>query len=319
MRRRLWLFLALSVAVCVTAPAGFAAEPAPKPFAEPAGGWPKSPATGAISKAAVEGANDPNAWFHLAVPKDYSPEKEWPLMVVLHGGPAGNGPDDVTTFFRAGLTAKGVISVYPNALRRELLAWNYPDEMVYVVKVVMQVARTYRVDPCRLYLVGVSMGGGGTWCQGAVCKDVWAALGPISGWYAPTPKPDVKLLAGLPIYIMHGDQDVSVPASRSRLAVKDLESIGRKVTVFESMPDAAAMQKAGDCIYREIKGADHNCLLPWAERGAPELGRMIAWLLARKRPRPADLDAASAQIAAWGRQFHWSPTGGPFGTYAKWK
>ena len=307
-----WTALTLAAA-CSMLVAAAPAEPA-KPFAEPAGGWPKSPATGAISKVALEGADDANAWFHLAVPKEYSPDKAWPLMVVLHGGPGG-GPDDVTTFFRGGLTARGVISVYPNALRRELLAWNYPDEMIYVIKAVLQVSRTYRVDPSRLYLSGISMGGGGAWVHAAVCGDFWAAVGPIAGWYAANPKPDAKLLKGMPLYIMPGDKDASVTVERSRLAVKDLEAIGRKVTVFKEMPDAEAMKKAGDCIYREIQGADHACLLPWAERGAPELGRMVAWIIAQKRARPADLAATEQAVAAWGKHFHWSAKGGPFGGY----
>jgi predicted esterase len=287
-----------------------------KYFTPSEGGWSKDVETGFRKKVVLAGAEGKSlakrAWFHLAVPKSYDPNKAYPLMIILHGGPRG-GPGQIVGFFRGGLTRQGVIQAYPNALVKQLLDWNYPHSGAYLLQIVRQVAREYRIDPRRLYLVGVSMGGGGTWVQGALGKDVWAAIGPISGWYGASQSPPVKLLDDMPIYCMHGTKDRAVPASRSRYAFASLKKIGRNVTILKERPEAENLK--GSAIYREIQGAGHNCFLPWKKRGAPELGRMVSWLLAQKRDKPADLDKALKLISAHGKRFGWTPKGSPVGSY----
>jgi predicted peptidase len=284
----------------------------PADFGPPPGGRPAGAPTGAIDQVLLTGVDHPRAWFHLAVPAAYTPEKTWPLMLVLHGGPSG-GADDIISFFRAGLMAKGVISIYPQALEPRLLAWNYPHESARLLAVIRQVARTYRIDPCRIYLVGVSMGGGGTWANGAVLHDVWAGIGPIAGWYGPTPTPPSAGLAGLPIYCLHGQNDQAVPAARSQMALDEMRKLGHQVRVVEKPEDFTAIGEE-TMVYRVVPGGQHNVLLPWREQGAQELGRMIGWLLVKKRSTPADLPAAEKALAEWGRQFGWQP-GGALGTY----
>lgn len=287
-----------------------------KYFTAPEGGWRSDVKTGFRKKVVLAGAEGKSlarrAWFHLAVPKGYDPNKAYPLMIVLHGGPRG-GPGQVVGFFRDGLTQRGVIQAYPNALVKQLLDWNYPHSGAYLLQIVRQLAKEYRIDPRRLYLVGVSMGGGGTWVQGALGKDVWAALGPISGWYGASQSPSVKLLKDMPIYCMHGLKDRAVPASRSRYAFESLKKLGRDVTILKDRPKAKDLK--GSAIYREIQNAGHNCFLPWKKSGAPELGRMVSWLLAQKRKKPADLDKGLKLITAHGKRFGWTPKGSPVGSY----
>ncbi|MFP4054717.1 MAG: hypothetical protein ACLFV7_12720 [Phycisphaerae bacterium] len=287
-----------------------------KYFSAPEGGWKKDVETGWRKKVPLSGLEKSKygkvAWFHLAVPKDYTPEKKWPLMVLLHGGPGGK-PDDIVGFFRGGLLERGVIQVYPNAIIRQLLEWNYPHSGAYILQVVRQVAVEYRIDPRRVYLAGVSMGGGGTWVQGALGRDVWAAIGPISGWYGASQSPSVELLKGVPIYCMHGSADPAVPASRSRYAFSLLKKF-RAVKAYSQTPDPNDLARH-DCIYREVQGAGHNCFLPWKKRGAIELGKMMGWMLSRKREDPADLDKWAAYLARHGKRFGWKAKGSPVGTY----
>ena len=183
-----------------------------------------------------------------------------------------------------------------------------------MLQVVRQVAAEYRIDPRRVYLAGVSMGGGGTWVQGALGRDVWAAIGPISGWYGASQSPSVKLLKDVPIYCMHGSADRAVPAARSRYAFSQLKQIGRSVKAYKETPDPNDLAKR-DCIYREVQGAGHNCFLPWKKHGAIELGKMMGWMLSRKRKDPADLDKWAAYLARHGKRFGWQAKGSPIGTY----
>jgi predicted esterase len=293
-----------------TAPAS---QPVPADFQAPPGGWPADANTGAINKVALAGVDKAQSWFHLAVPKNYSPQKAWPLMIVLHGGPGGQA-DDIVSFFRGGLTAQGVISVYPQAMENRLLDWNHPDESARLIAIIRQVARTYRIDPCRIYLVGCSMGGGGAWANGAVLRDIWAGIGPIAGWYAPSPAPPAEWLKGMPIYCLHGQDDAAVPVSRARLALEEMKKIGHDVLVVEKLEDFKAIGKE-TFVYREVPGGGHNVLLPWQQQGSRELAKMIGWLLAQKRPAPADIPAAQKSLAEWGKRFGWTPDG-VLGKYA---
>ena len=288
----------------------------PAAFAGPPTGFPRDAKTGALNKVPLAGVKNDAAWFHLAVPPNYTPDQAYPLVLILHGGPAGNGPDDIISFFRRGLMAKNVISAYPNALEKQLLAWNYPDHSAYLLAIIKQVAATYRVDPCRIYLVGVSMGGGGVWANGAIMPQVWAGIGPISGWYHPTPIPPTEGLKDLPIYCLHGEKDADVPAARSRLAVAELTKLGHTILTLKDPTNLKGVGKE-TMVYREIPNAEHNVFLPWDTQGRTELGLMIAWLTAHKRSQPADLDAAARSLAIWGKEsFHWTYDG-LLGTYDK--
>jgi dienelactone hydrolase len=116
---------------------------------------------------------------------------------------------------------------------------------------VLNIAKTkFRPDPKRVYLTGHSMGGHGTWFLGATYPDMWAGIGPCSGY--PTLKgygsadglipdssasiigkmllrasnpSDVLKLANnykaLGIYLLHGDEDkvVSVKYARQMRAL----------------------------------------------------------------------------------------------------
>jgi poly(3-hydroxybutyrate) depolymerase len=266
-------------------------------FGPPAGGWPADVKPGYRRDNTVPGVDAPGA-FDVWVPAGYTPDKAWPLVVVLHGGPGGR-PIQMASIFAMGFAEKGAISVYPQALKPVLLEWNYPHEMAYVVRIVMQAAKMYHVDPCRLYLMGHSMGGGGAWAQGAVLRDVWAGIAPISGWYGANPPPKDEWLANMPIYCLHGDADQSVPVQRSRLAAEAMKKVGNK-----------------QFIYRELAGVGHQDILADRAKNGPELAKMADWLLAQKRRKPADLKAAGRALAEWGKTFHWSPEGGLLGSYA---
>ncbi len=97
-------------------------------------------------------------------------------------------------------------------------------------------------DPRRVYLTGHSMGGHGAWHLGALYPDRFAALGPSAGWcnfwtYG-QPRPDTSTdmlallargtstsdplrlmqnLAAPGVYVLHGQEDETVPVAQSRL------------------------------------------------------------------------------------------------------
>lgn len=98
------------------------------------------------------------------------------------------------------------------------------------------------VDPLRTYLTGHSMGGHGAWHVGVTFPGRFAAIAPSAGWismfsYAGASRPESpdpvdemfaragnpsdtlaleRNLAGLGVYVLHGDADDNVPVSQAR-------------------------------------------------------------------------------------------------------
>ena len=72
------------------------------------------------------------------------------------------------------------------------------------------------IDEDRVYLTGLSMGGGGTLWLGLTRPDIWAAIAPV----CPAPAQGLEELApnalNLPVHLFHGDEDRAVPVEVSR-------------------------------------------------------------------------------------------------------
>jgi predicted peptidase len=87
------------------------------------------------------------------------------------------------------------------------------------------VKKDYNVDPDRIYLMGHSMGGGGTWHLGIKYPEIWAGLAPIAPAIFRQPT-DVEKIRHIPVILVQGAKDTLVrPESARRWAeqMKKLE------------------------------------------------------------------------------------------------
>lgn len=114
-----------------------------------------------------------------------------------------------------------------------------------------------RVDPCRIYLTGLSMGGFGTWHLAARRPDLFAAVVPICGGGNPSA---ASKLVGLPIWAVHGQEDPVVPASQSRAMIEAIRAAGGRPEYTE-LPGVG--HDSWTATYRDPKGP-----LPWMFRQA---------------------------------------------------
>jgi len=144
------------------------------------------------------------------------------------------------------------------------LAWTWAGQWKALRVLLDDLQRFYEVDPNRIYLTGISMGGFGVWQIALQCPDCFAAIVPMAGGYiyASDQVPEnICDLRKLPVWAFHGEQDVNLSYEQSRLLVDALQECGGDVR-FTLYPDLG-----------------HNV---WDRAYAdPEL---IQWLLAQHKP-----------------------------------
>ena len=177
--------------------------------------------------------------YLLYLPADYGKEqgKKWPLILFLHG--AGERGDDVNKVKLHGppklvegsagdSPARKFIVVSPQCAPNK---WWDPREVITLLD---EVSQKYAVDPDRVYLTGLSMGGFGTWETAARNPERFAAIAPICGGGDPR---RVRSLKDTPTWVFHGDKDPTVPVQRSIEMVDALKQVGNDAK-FTRYPDA---------------------------------------------------------------------------------
>ena len=218
--------------------------------------------------------------YQVYVPADYASQPSWPAILFLHG--AGERGSDGLLQTNVGLAPAirqnpsryPAIVVFPQVPRDS--QWvGVPADMA--VAALQQTMREFHVDPKRVYVTGLSMGGHGTWYVAYRHPELFAAVVPICGWIRDFPQfrgsqpvvPGdsaqvmpllVQKLGKTPIWIFHGEVDQVVNVNGSR-------------------EPAAALKAAGaDVRYTELLGLNHNS---WdAAYGSDEF---VKWLFAQHR------------------------------------
>ena len=94
-----------------------------------------------------------------------------------------------------------------------------------VLMVADMVAKEYNVDPKRVYLMGNSMGGGGTWYLGQKYPERWAALAPSAGPVSPDDYPYARL-KDTPTLVVHGVLDAVTSFEASKTMYEKAKAAG---------------------------------------------------------------------------------------------
>ena len=83
----------------------------------------------------------------------------------------------------------------------------------------------FTVNPDRIYLMGHSMGGGGTFYLGIKYADRWAGLAPMAPAIYSSPN-QLEPVQHLPIIVIQGDQDRLVSVEIARRWVAKMKELG---------------------------------------------------------------------------------------------
>jgi predicted peptidase len=182
--------------------------------------------------------------YGVYVPTSYDASRPTPLVVALHG--LGSG---VTYMMEYGTDRTSVVELAErygylvatpmgynergwygsrgadNSFHREGPANLGELSELDVMAVLAIMKRDFNVDADRTYLIGQSMGGGGTWHLGMKHPDIWAGLVPMAPAIYSSPD-EVAAARGLPIMVIHGDADTTVRVDISRRWVAKMQELG---------------------------------------------------------------------------------------------
>lgn len=216
--------------------------------------------SGQAYKKTFRSSIDGSLQYYSVVPALQNPSQGRPGMVLTLHGAAVEGIGQAQCYSRK----PGLYVVAPTNRRPYGFDWEDWGRLD-AIEVLDLAQKTFQTDPQQTYLTGHSMGGHGTWHLGVTFPDRFAAIAPSAGWismfsYAGAkrttssspmeelmaralgPSDTLALsrnLAGLGVYILHGDADDNVPVGQARQM--------RKV-LGEFHPDF---------VYREQPGAGH--------------------------------------------------------------
>ena len=201
---------------------------------------------GGRQKALPLGSTEATYGYNIYVPHGYSEDgPEYPLLLFLHGwggqGDSSIDPgalDQITGHGPPGMIRSGLwnptfpfLVVTPQAHPGEF--W-HPEELHGFIDYLLD---TYQINQRRIYLTGLSMGGGGCWYYvGEIDDNRAAAIVPIAASGLPSL---VENLKKVPIWAFHGADDSTVPAYEGYGSVPMVEMINAagpvikaKITVY---------------------------------------------------------------------------------------
>jgi predicted peptidase len=181
-----------------------------------------------------------NYLIHLPEGLHHHSGIRWPTILFLHG--LGESGDDPTRVMQQGLPRHlAERPDFPFIVIAPQCPWGtwWPELADALAQLLAKCSASHPIDPQRLYLTGLSMGGFGTWYLGTLWPERFAALAPICGggyWFHGFPQ-RVAALVNVPVWAFHGAQDTVVPLTDSQELVDTLKAYGGNVR-FTVYPEA---------------------------------------------------------------------------------
>jgi dienelactone hydrolase len=207
-----------------------------------------------IGVLSLRAAAGPGTLFdnYVEIPDDYTPDRQWPVRVQLHGGvsrPAsttvgGASLEEEDAAQRGGapgapgqrrdnrIPGENQIYIHPNGFAGS--EWWHAHQVENILRLVDSIKRRYNVDESRIYLTGISDGGTGVYYMAMKSPTVWSSFLPLNGSIKvlsnPSLRPDGEMfatnLANRPFYIVSGEKDHLYPAADVATHVQAFTQLG---------------------------------------------------------------------------------------------
>jgi len=230
----------------------------------------------------------------LYVPPEASNNTEpQPLILFLHGA-GETGTNNVSQIngnidnLLDSAKARGAFLYAPQATT---FTWADPTRTTNVMSMIDQALTQYNVDMNRLYVTGLSMGGGGVWNMLNRIADRFAAGVPIAA-VSPGGDFDAGNLVGKPTWAFHARNDGTVSTVASRQVVNDILSAAAAAPL--SYPSTSepftTLRYTNDQV--ELNFSE------WSQGGHGIWGRvydsseMYEWMFSKSLTTPSSVDPA---------------------------
>lgn len=219
--------------------------------------------------------------YRILSPENADSGEKYPLILFLHGsGERGSDNEKQLTYGASTFSNPANIDKYPSYVvfpQCKERTWTdkfsaqsfmpgAPEPQISkqeeaIVDMIAELTAKYPIDPNRIYIVGISMGGIATY--DLVCRypDLFAAAVPICGAVNPERLPEAK---NVNFMIFHGEEDDQIPSICGREAYKSLSAAGANVD------------------YIEFAGVGHDC---WSS--AFNYPNLLPWLYSQSKQQPS--------------------------------
>ena len=215
--------------------------------------------------------------YRLMKPMGFDSNKRYPVIVSLHGG-GGRGADNRKQLrdWNKILADKQRRSDHPCYVLapQTTRLWNASD----LKNIKRVIAALPSVDMDRIYILGHSMGGHGTYILIQIDSSYFAAAAPSagSGLHKTGEFIDASLIKDLPIWSFHGDKDKVCPIERDQKLFAEMKKLGGNMKFTTWAGDRHGVAK------KMITGSDNGTTQLSSDRCDGET-EFMKWLFAQKR------------------------------------
>ncbi|MES2387518.1 MAG: PHB depolymerase family esterase [Bacteroidota bacterium] len=213
--------------------------------------------------------------YRLLLPAKVKDGKKYPLVINLHGSGERGGDNVVQLMYikdlylnpknRKKFPAYVLAPQCPAEQRWASYSFRNPNwkydptptgPMQNLMELIKETMEKYPIDPQRVYVTGLSLGGNGTFDIVARNPGKFAAAAPVCGWGDST---YIDPLLPTQWWIFHGSVDAAVPVGLSRAMYKAIKAKGGKVK------------------YTEYPGVNHDSWKP-----AYKEKKFLKWMFSKK-------------------------------------
>jgi hypothetical protein len=187
--------------------------------------------------------------FYEYKPTDYNTGTKYPVIIFLHGiGERGNGTTDLPAVLGNG-TPNNIKNGHPMRFywngKWETFLVLIPQlnskygwwQNFYVDELINYATRNLSVDPNRIFLTGLSLGGGGTWAYAGASLENAKKLAGIAESCGTCQNLNWSNItnANLPVWGFHAADDGTVPAGCTSGAIQSIEALNPAVKPYKTI------------------------------------------------------------------------------------
>ena len=171
-------------------------------------------------------ARDDTASLLLYLPPGYADGQLWPALLYLHGGSQrGRDLSKLRSYGPPRLLANGWMPPF-FVIAPQLTEGEIWSDATSLIALLDELGRRYPIDPDRVYVTGMSMGGRGAWYLAYRHPERFAAIAPVAAFHPISHWAVSGRLRSVPVRAYHGNQDDLAPLADATALHESMQAVG---------------------------------------------------------------------------------------------